>query len=1312
MNRQLRKAAATLALWSIALAAQAATPAVEIAQEPLYSGRANVHPNLLLSLSVEFPTVGVAYRGDGGKYNRTREYVGYFNPAKCYVYHGGNRNLGEDAWFRIHNDADALHECDGHSFSGNFMNWAASSAIDMLRYALTGGDRVVDTPQLTVLQRAVLRNASSSNFYAHATYFPRRAVKAEGDTSAPRKVTPFDVSTLYVVSCRNRILFSDISSGVTGNSNSALASSYCNASWDGSGTPPDEARDKKLGEYLVRVRVCDGDEGAARTDLCKKYGAHYKPVGELQRNAERVRVGAMGYLLDDAAARYGGVLRAPLKYLGSTRYTAPAFVREANDRLEWDPQTGVFYSNPEDPAARNSTGTNSGVINYLNKFGRNASYKTFDPVGELYYEGLRYLQGKQPTPDATSGMAETMRDGFPVYEDWTDPVIASCQRNTILSIADVNTHWDRYIPGNQRTTYGSNQAANDSARAVEAAVTGKTPALDVRTWTRTVGEMEADAGGTYGNPAPRPALAGLENIDTGSASHGTYYMAGLAYWANTNNIRLDKPVRVQTYTIDVDEGGNGLVDGNTRGIKPRDSQLYLAAKYGGFRDRNGDGNPFKTSGPDGQPLADAHVEWDNGDGVPANYFLAGQPLEMIAAIRRVFASIAASSGTLSGVALSTGRIDTDGLYIYQPGFDPVRWNGSLRKLKLRLREDGKVIIAETPVWEAGKVLSGAGANAPVPLPANRRIYTAAVASGVLENSSLVWDALTEAQRDALDLSPQGGEPDGLGRDRLDYLRGVRDRELGRPNGVFRQRDGVLGDIVNSNPVHVGPPSRNLNGPGYANFVTTHDNRAPTVYVGANDGMLHAFRASDGRELFAYVPAAVLPRLPALTDPNYAHRPYVDGGIAVAEARIGTTWKTVLASGMGGGAQGLFALDVSDPERFADGGRALFEFTDEDDPDMGNLIGAPAIAKLRAGIKNGATVYRYFVVAASGLNNYTNDGSGRYNGDAASALFLLALDKAADQAWQEGVNYYKFRLPAASALQASGLAQPALVAGSDGAVHTIYAGDLQGQLWRITLDGAFAGTGAPGKARRIFAAERSGTRQPITSQPRVVFAPGGGYMVLVGTGKFVEPADAAKGNFAVQSFYAVFDPLHAGYSASRADLVPRALTAVEEGGYQVSGDAFTYGIGSAARKGWYIDFPNSGESGERVVTNAVVLNGLVFFNTVIPGSDPCAAGGGRSYVLRILEGMPLAGHRTGYLSQVGMLSAPVVLETGVTRSGRDAVGARTVERRHQVVNFGTGGAEGQGAASEQESGAALLRAGRMSWREVLNWQELRNAASKK
>lgn len=1307
MKRFFASAGLVLLSFFAAEPGAAAAPEVAIAQEPLYSGRANVHPNLLLSLSVEFPTVGIAYRGDDGTYKRTREYAGYFNPSKCYVYKGGNRNLSDEAYFVIHKDAERdTRECDGQSFSGNFMNWASASAIDMLRYALTGGDRVIDEPGLTVLQRAVLHDAAGTNFYAHDTYFPRRTLKAGTDTSAPGKVTPFAVDTLHIVSCRNRILFSDEKSKVAGGS--AAAAGYCAAPYSGTGRLPDSAVDKKLGEYLVRVRVCDADEGPERTDLCQKYGEHYKPVGELQRNAERVRVGAMGYLLDDAVERYGGVLRAPIKYLGEKRYLPPGYAASRNDRPEWDEKTGVFHSNPEEPAKRSSTIANSGVINYLNKFGRNARYKTHDPVGELYYEGLRYLQGRQPTGAAFSGMTEEMKDGFPVLERWEDPVTASCQRNYMLAIADVNTHWDRYIPGNTRTRYGNRLDAYDRARAADAVVPGATPGLDVMVWTEKVGQMEVDAGRTHGNPKPNAALADLHMKDTGSGGHGTYYMAGLAYWANTNDIRLDKPVRVKTFAIDVDEGGDGKIDGNRRTIKPRNSQLYLAAKYGGFEDRNGDGNPFITYDTDGRTvLVGSDREWDNGEGVPANYFLAGQPAEMITAIRRVFSTITASSGTLGGVGLSSSKLGTDGVHMYQPGFDPARWSGSLRKLAVGFNDAG-LTIAQNAQWDAGDILTGRRGQAPNPAPDKRKIYTLTAGASGYATTAFEWELLDDGLQDALNVSPADGREDGLGAARLAWLRGVREREIGQKNGVFRQRDRVLGDIVNSNPLYVGAPPARARGEGYAAFLDARKGRAHAVYVGANDGMLHAFDAETGAELFAYVPRALIPALPQLMRPDYAHRPYVDGGLAAEDALVAGKWRTVLAGAFGGGAQGVFALDISDPGAFSAGAGILWEFTDVDDSDMGNVIGAPQIARFRTGGSAGVPQYGDFVVVASGLNNYVDDGAGRYNGDAAGVLFLLSLDKPTGASWRAGVNYYKIRLPAAAAAAQNGLAQPALIPGLDGAIRRAYLGDLQGSLWRLDFNSGETWS-VTGNERPVFTARSAkDERQPITTRPLVAFGPGGGYLVMFGTGKFVEPADAAPGMFQTQTFYAIHDT--GGTITGRSSLVKREARAEANGAYRIVGDALAYG--STGKKGWYLDFPDSAVSGERAVTNALLRDGTIYFNSLIPGSDPCAPGGGASYEINALTGFPPDGGVTRYVSRVGLLGAPVVLELGATVGQRNAIGERVVRRRHHVVNVGTGGDRGMLSPAEGGYGESMLRAGRFSWREILNWQELRDAFAKK
>ncbi|RWA56048.1 hypothetical protein AU476_04835 [Cupriavidus sp. UYMSc13B] len=219
-------------------------------------------------------------------------------------------------------------------------------------------------------------------------------------------------------------------------------------------------------------------------------------------------------------------------------------------------------------------------------------------------------------------------------------------------------------------------------------------------------------------------------------------------------------------------------------------------------------------------------------------------------------------------------------------------------------------------------------------------------------------------------------------------------------------------------------------------------------------------------------------LAQLTTPSYIHRPYVDATPAVAEARVGNAWQTVLVSGMGGGAQGLFALNVSDPASVGTG-NVLWEFTDKDDADMGNVMSPPQIVKL-------------FAMTGNGLN--ANDADGASNPAAPSVLLIVALDKPAGTPWQLGVNYWKISMAAdATASIANGLSSPALVRLTDGQTVAAYAGDLQGRLWKFILNGGPSTWNAAGAlpyygggnyGRPLFQArDASGKPQPITGGGR-------------------------------------------------------------------------------------------------------------------------------------------------------------------------------------------------------------------------------------
>jgi type IV pilus assembly protein PilY1 len=653
------------------------------------------------------------------------------------------------------------------------------------------------------------------------------------------------------------------------------------------------------------------------------------------------------------------------------------------------------------------------------------------------------------------------------------------------------------------------------------------------------------------------------------------------------------------------------------------------------------------------------------------------------------------SGCRPGQQAGRRLVAPDEGLLAESSFEESGWSGRLEARALAIAAGGVIEVGAGPLWEAGALLNGTP-------PRQRKIYTLARdADRSTRMVAFEWASLPSVERAWLDAGDQG-EGDGLGEPRVGFLRGERARETGQTKGVFRRRAGVLGDAIHSLPLLVGAPSRSGQGPGYDSFHERYKARAGAIYLGANDGMLHGFNARDGAELFAYVPNALLPVVGQLSDPAYRHRPYVDASAGQGEAEIKGQWRSVLVSGMGMGARGVFALDVSDPAAFGAGMGALWEFTEADDPAIGHVGAPPQVAKLKVGIERGIPRYRYFAIVPSGVNNYV-PGTG--HPDAGGALFLLALDKPANEGWKEGVNYYKLDAPAAVAGQANALAPPALVTAGDGSVRYAYAGDLQGRLWRFDFSGK-----PPFASKPVFTArDETGRRQPITQAPRVVFAPGGGYLVLFGTGKLIEEADLLPAGFAPQSFYAVRDTTTSSVTG-RGELAPRTLSG--DAMYTITGDGFAYG-GAGSRQGWYFDFPHARVDGERVAATPVLASGTVFVTTIVPGSDPCNPGT-RMVVVDALTGLAFnadgvapSGSATGGLARDAPGTLPVVLELGASTGLRGATGGAHATRKLGVLHLQAGAI----APTVQQQVEVGLPARRLSWREVANWQELHDAAKK-
>ncbi len=636
-----------------------------------------------------------------------------------------------------------------------------------------------------------------------------------------------------------------------------------------------------------------------------------------------------------------------------------------------------------------------------------------------------------------------------------------------------------------------------------------------------------------------------------------------------------------------------------------DNPLWYAAKYGS---------------EDNEGLA---------EGVPSpNYFLVTNAGKLQQQLEDAFTRIIMlTKATSASAAASSTRTKGDTL-IYQAKFDSSDWSGELSAF--RLFDD---VEANDPEWDAADLM---------PTWNERQIYTW---NAVPDDSDdeptgipFAWSstppalALNTAQKASLSNS----------ENLLNWLRG--DQSLEGDTG-FRARTKILGDIVHSDPLYVGTPQNvGYSGlpegtPGadtYSLFLATNDGdineggtdpgRRPMIYVGANDGMLHAFDALTGAEKFAYVPNAVFPNLAALASTNYQHRYFVDGSPYVGDAYVNDAWRSILIGTLGAGGKAVFALDVTDPLHFA-ADDVLWEFTDTD---LGYMVGQMTSSPVIGRLQNG----QWAAIFGNGYDSGT--GAWLYIVDLADGSIIKKIQVSADAS--------------------NGLSAVVLIRDSEQTIAGAYAGDLNGNLWKFDLTGStvadwdVAYSGAP-----LFQAlddEDQPQPQPITGPLDVGANPLGGYLIYFGTGQYMRATDPV--DQSVQTAYGIWD--NAILTKDTSD-PPKTIwqggTAITTGrdslleqnilfergvandltGYSwrvISKNSIDWGtLAEPTDRGWFMDLVSPvavgqvasiGEKGERIVSRPQILSGsgLVLFTSIVPieSDDPCVVGGGGSWVFAV------------------------------------------------------------------------------------------------
>ncbi|TWH64055.1 type IV pilus assembly protein PilY1 [Azomonas agilis] len=614
-------------------------------------------------------------------------------------------------------------------------------------------------------------------------------------------------------------------------------------------------------------------------------------------------------------------------------------------------------------------------------------------------------------------------------------------------------------------------------------------------------------------------------------------------------------------------------------------------------------------------------------GDPDNYFLVTNALTLKDQLTNAFNDIMQRNNSVTSPAVkpTTPQTADADFFVYRTDYDVETWSGDLIKETIDPNTGNR-----TSHWRAalgsrsGRTIKMADVAGKALVPLSWDNIRARGVNGIYSGVNLQQALATDPQgTDTPKVDAEGrltvSADIARGQGHLDFVKGT--------NTSYRDRKSLLGDIINSSPVVV-EGAQYLHylaeaiepGSNYAAFADTVKTRStPLVFVGANDGMLHAFDTETGAEKFAFVPSAVIPNLNKLTSSDYneaggEHQFFVDGTPVVRDVYFDNQWHTVLVGTLRAGGKSIFALDITDPDDI----RLLWELTEGDDlqdeetqSDVGYSFPVPTIARLHNG--------KWAVVTGNGYDS----ARGR------AVLFLIDI-KTGELT----------KIPTKDSDSLNGLSSVRVADdNSDGVADYVYAGDLKGNLWRFDLDptgskqdSAYTVSfgGSP-----LFAAKdgtgSSANTQAITAPPSVVRHPSmQGYILMFGTGRYFQLTD--KETDKLDSLYGIWDRETKGASPnstpslSRDNLQQQTFITETSNTWSsgtssqmtqnirvLSNNSITWAQSStdtnSERKfGWYLDLKVGNElKGERITDEMAARGQVLFFTTRTPSNDPCEAG---------------------------------------------------------------------------------------------------------
>lgn len=648
-----------------------------------------------------------------------------------------------------------------------------------------------------------------------------------------------------------------------------------------------------------------------------------------------------------------------------------------------------------------------------------------------------------------------------------------------------------------------------------------------------------------------------------------------------------------------------------------------------------------------------------------------------------------SEGDLS-TTVPNGRVVVDSQLFFSK-YNSTSWTGQLLAQPIVETTNAKgqpTYGIGTANWDASCVLSGNDLNVdgsdsgkctdtgkPATKQTSRNFLSWNGSSGIPLN----WGSLTAAQRDSLRLPTESD--DTLAQQRLEYLKGDQSQEPSdaNPQGTFRKRKRMLGDIINSSPEWVGSPTQSYpakwtdkrnsaaalpeNDPGaeaYSNFKQANITREHIVYVGSNDGFMHGFRAgsfdknrkfdatnNDGQEMLAFMPSSVLSRVVNktesalnLTDQSYAHNLYNDADISSGDVFYGGKWHTWVMAGLGAGGSTVYALDVTDPSNLGSTGTVIGEWSYKaSDPvwsHLGNTYGKPVFGRFHNG--------QWGAVFGNGWCSDKDAANGNCTASAGPAgIYVMSIDA------NSGAPSFQFISTgeSGSATSPNGIAYVTpFDLDNDNIYDYAYAGDLKGNVWRFDLTADNSGTWAGTAPQKIFTTDAN---QPIST--RVVVSrnlrgdTGQDPMLTFGTGKKElgylggedTYVDAPQAVYGIRDTTAKDFPQGGSNSAqvSKSDLLAREF---KDGNVVDNTQTRTISddpISWDKHSGWYMPLgskplPDGSTAYEQVIYSPFVTrNKYLVLNTFINGSAALVScdtqnSSGFTYPLNVADGTAVKG----------------------------------------------------------------------------------------